>query len=259
MAVLETEDGTALDTDLSGFYDMMNAPEPAPDAPFGYTTDPKTGEQRPKLAKGRPKKSPTIAELREAKEETQASDDVKPADTAPAKNKRGKVKVEEPLPPYREGVIAKGVNKLYRRVGKIVKGFDPIIGEGIIDAATEEEDKVTVGEAWDELARTNPRIRRFLLKMLTGKGYAQLVWAHLPMFIAMWMSFQRRAQGTHPNQTDPKSLGDKFKAAAAEVIPELPGGNPLAGLKEEDMAQMMTLAQQMMPQMMQAMNTGSSP
>lgn len=259
MISFETDDGTELDADLAAFREALAKPQPASEAPFGYTTDPRTGEERPKRAKGRPRKSPSIAELREARDDSDAIQDVSPADTPPAKNRKGKIKVVEPPPPYKAGVIAHGMNKLYRRVGKIMNGFDPIIGAGIIDAATEEEDKVTVGEAWDELAKTNPRIRRFLMKMLTGKGYVQLVWAHLPMFLAMYMSVQMRMNGTHPNQTDPKSMGDKFRTAASQVIPELPGGNPLAGLKEEDMSQMMAMAQSMMPAFMSQMQQGASP
>jgi hypothetical protein len=88
-------------------------------------------------------------------------------------------------------VITKGVNKLYRKAGKIVRAMDADIGEAIIQAArnTSEEDGEddSVGAAWDELCKTNPRIRKFVMRCLGGGAWGQLLMAHAPIALAIMM------------------------------------------------------------------------
>ena len=64
-----------------------------------------------------------------------------------------------PIPQkYRaEGAIAKGVNQLYRKAGKLVRVMDPGIGQALIDITrAEDPEDVTVGDAWETLARSQP-------------------------------------------------------------------------------------------------------
>jgi hypothetical protein len=170
-----------------------------PEAPYGYTRDRGTGEMRPKKAPGRPKAPPGIDELR------QGSPDAPPAeppagDRPPDRGRRkGKGKspaTDEPVPQHRPGQITKGMNKLYRRAGKIARAMDADIGTAIIEAtentAEPDENGViteddSVGAAWEEVARTNPRIRRALLKMIAGGAWGQLFMAHGPIGLAIVM------------------------------------------------------------------------
>jgi hypothetical protein len=94
------------------------------------------------------------------------------------------------VPAYKAGVITLGVNKLYRRAGKIVRAMDDDIGTAIIESARNSADDGTddsVGAAWDELAKTNPRIRRFLIKIIAGGAWGSLVMAHAPIAMAIMM------------------------------------------------------------------------
>ena len=90
----------------------------------------------------------------------------------------------------RGGVLAAGINKLYRRAGKIIRAFDHDIGQAVIECTRAddlEEGELTVGEAWEALAKANPRIRRFLLKAIAGGAWTDLVMAHAPIGIALML------------------------------------------------------------------------
>jgi hypothetical protein len=179
-----------------GFAALMNKAAEVADtareqAPYGYTTDPETGDERPKRAAGRPRKPPSVEELKSA---TTVNEAIPDADRAPAVVKRSRSrkgadpKPEAPEVQYRPGVIAKGMNKLYSKAGKIARVMDPEIGQAFIDISRKEsDDDVTVGEAWEELAKANPRIRRFLMKLIAGGAVAQLFMAHAPVLMAVLM------------------------------------------------------------------------
>jgi hypothetical protein len=143
----------------------------------------------------------------------------------------------EEVPPFRAGPIAKGMNKLYRRVGKLVSMADPMIGQAFIEITRkDDDDDVTVGEAWEELARVNPRIRAALNKLLTGSGWGQLLMCHLPILLAVALRtglLERLNLGALSSLIVDDDTPDEF--------------NPFAGLTEEDMAEAAALAARMMP------------
>ena len=170
--------------------DVSDPLAPDDDAPFGYTVDRATGQRRPKKAAGRP---PARGE-EESQDDTRGRvpvERVKDREPgAPAVNGRRRRAAKEPedIPAFRAGPIAKGMNRLYLKGGKIVRGFDQEVGQALIDATKKESDEdVTVGEAWEELARLNPRIRAFLLKMISGGAWGQLFMAHAPILLAVVM------------------------------------------------------------------------
>jgi hypothetical protein len=165
-----------------------------PEAPYGWTVDPKTGERRPKKSAGRPRKPPSADELRDA-----GPPPPLPPDEAPGKPPRARGKPKDdtadpggpPMP--KGGMIAAGVNKLYRRAGKLIRAMDEDIGQAIIDCTrvdpdeAEDERELTVGEAWENLARVNPRIRKFILSAIAGGAWGDLVMAHAPIGLAIVM------------------------------------------------------------------------
>lgn len=235
--------------------------EPDADAPFGYTIDRATGQRRAKLLPGRPVgsknktpepaaatstlgNSPPLEDLK-----TAAVKDKQPEDRPPGKPKktrttrRGTEKTEPDIPPFRAGPIAKGMNKLYARAGKIVRVMDPAIGEAILSITRKEtDDDVTVGEAWEDLAKTNPRIRAFLLKMIAGGAWGQLFMAHAPIFLAVIM------------KDGIKKHIPFLKLIEAMLSPDEDGGpsdisQALGGLTTEDAEQVMAMAQGLMGQM----------
>lgn len=234
-----------------------------PEAPYGYKAD---GTPR-RSNGGRPRRSPSVDELKERRQPTPGADDDGSGteDQAPAfsvpedrppdssnrswKSKKQGKKTQEPLPPWSEGKIAKGMNKMYRRAGKIVRVWDAEIGQAIIEATKkEDEEDVTVGEAWEEVARTNPRIRRFLLKMIAGGAWGQLFMAHAPILLAIFLkdSVQRMipfgsliASMAEPDEDTPPGEGG------------LPGGMTAADVQEAS-----RLAQEQMAKMGMAVPPG---
>lgn len=228
---------------------------PSDGAPFGWMTDPATGERRPKKRPGRrPKaarppagKSPSMEELQALGALSEASEDTAPG--APPKGRGRRAPKPAPdLPPFRAGVIAKGMNGLYRRAGRIIRIWDPDIGSAVIACTqAEDDDDSTVGDAWENLAKTNPRIRAFLLKMLTGGAWTQLVMAHAPIFMAIAMKDGIRERIPFMGMAD-AFLTDDDETGAGGTVPS-GMAQMMGGIGPEDMAQMMAMAQGLMGQM----------
>jgi hypothetical protein len=135
------------------------------------------------------------------------------------------------------------MNKLYAKAGKIIKVMDPEIGNAILSVTRKEsDDDVTVGEAWEEIARTNPRIRMFLLKMIAGGAWTQLLMAHAPILLAVVMKDQVR-----------KHI--PFMRLVSALLEDDEDGTPsdiseaFGGLTPDDAEQMANFAQTMATQM----------
>lgn len=228
----------------------------APDdnAPFGYMDDPATGERRPKKTAGRQKKepgpdlapgaTPSIEDLK-AGQAASSGADTKPGDRAPGKAAK---KPKTIVPPYRAGIIAKGMNKRYRQIGKLVRPLDADIGQSFITMAqntAEPEDDGdeadnSVGACWDDLARTNPRVRKFCLTMIQGGVVGALVIAHTPLGVAIAMKFI----GANPG------LIGRFVMSMTEPEPDEDGASdgPF-GLNVEDLGQMAGMMEKLVPGM----------
>lgn len=176
-------------------------------------------------------------------------------DTAPGTPPKMKLSKEPaPVPAFRAGVIAKGMNRLYRRAGQICRLFDRDIGTAIIattrnrpkDDDDEDDEDLTVGEAWENLAKTNPRIRAFLWRFMEGGAWTGLFMAHLPILMAILMKDGIR------ERIPLLQLVETFLNDGDDDEDE-EGGFGLAGMmgdiNPQDMAQMMAMAQGMMGQM----------
>lgn len=177
---------TVIELDEPEVFDPL---APDDNAPYGYTVDRKTGERRPKKIAGRPKAEQEPAEPGDVRSlpPVERTKDREPG-TGIIKGKTRKVREPEDIPAFRAGPIAKGMNRLYLKTGKLVRAFDPEVGQAIIDSTKKEsEDDVTVGEAWEEIARVNPRVRKFLTKLISGGAWGQLFMAHAPIFLAVVM------------------------------------------------------------------------
>jgi hypothetical protein len=206
------------------------------DAPYGWTRDRQSGELRPKRSPGRPKTPPAADEVTAGPEVSRAADRPPgaPSRTLPWFTGRapGSSPAAEPVMP-KGGVIAAGVNKLYRRAGKILRVFDPEMGAAFIACTRrdtgDDADELTVGEAWENLCRTNPRVRRFVLKAIAGGAAGDLIMAHAPIGIAFMMKplvqklipFERLISSVaEPDDDTPDGEGD------------LPGGMTAADFGE---------------------------
>jgi hypothetical protein len=159
--------------------------------------------------------------------------------------------VAAPLPPFREGVIAKGMNKLYKRAGRLIRIWDPAIGSAVIATTVQhEDDDVTVGEAWENLAKSNPRIRALLLNLMKGGAYTDLFTAHLPILLAVMMRDGIREKLKFLPIAEAFLVDDDDTGAPSDLSQMMGGINPA------DMAQMMQMAQGMMGQVAADMPRG---
>ena len=203
------------------------------EAPYGWTRDKATGELRPKKRPGRPSMPPPAEKVAEGPPVSRA------ADRAPDGGKRGKPPIADTAMP-KGGVIAAGVNKLYRRAGKILRVFDAEIGEAFIACTRREDgddaDELTVGEAWENLCKTNPRVRRFVMRAIAGGAMGDLVMAHAPIGIAFAM--KPLVQRLIPFERLIASV-----AEPDEDTPEGEGGLP-GGMTEADFGDMQRLAEE---------------
>lgn len=142
----------------------------------------------PRKRPGRPKNPPGPDEVAAAPPVEREPD---PPPGAGNQGRRDRPAKDDSAPPMpRGGVLAAGINKLYRRAGKIIRAFDHDIGQAVIECTRAddlEEGELTVGEAWEQLAKANPRIRRFLMKAIAGGAWTDLVMAHAPIGIALML------------------------------------------------------------------------
>lgn len=237
-----------------------------PEAPYGWVTDPVTKELRPRK---RPGRRPAAARPPEGRppnlEELRASGPAREeqaADRAPGRStlRRGKrrnalqrvtnPKPVEELPPFRAGPLAKQINRLYRRAGRILKAMDRDLGIAVIECTKkEEEDDVTVGEAWEEICRTNPRIRAWWLKLTTTGAWGTLVEAHAPILLALLLkdSIRRRIPFGRLIEAFMEDRDEEGGGQGDDDDQEDGGaggglGRLLGDLTPEDMAQMQSMA-----------------
>lgn len=216
--------------------------DPPVEAPYGWVIDKNTGQRRPRLRPGRRRLSVAV-ENTDQPTDVQApisrDPDITPGTTAAHKPKPSK---EIDVPPFRAGPIAKGMNRLYTKTGKLLRTFDKPIGEAVIAAARKDsDDDTTVGEAWEEIAKTNPRVRAFLLRLISGGAWSSLLMAHAPIMLALLM------------RDGIRKYIPLMKIAEAVLVDDEPDGetqDPTGlGLNPGDLAQMMTFMQNSMGQM----------
>lgn len=231
--------------------------EPDENAPYGYMIDPDTGLRRAKIRAGRRRKAPAVPagtppptafDAKIKRDEDRAPGAGRDRARKKATKSRGGDKPEQPAaPPFRAGPIATGMNKLYARAGKIMRVWDNDIGQALISITRKEsDDDTTVGEAWEEIARTNPRIRAFLLRMLEGSAWSSLFMAHAPVFLAVLMKENIRRH--LPFNRLFSAFLDPDEEGPSEV------SENLGGIQAQDMMQMMQAAQSMMGPMFDAMH-----
>ena len=163
-------------------------------APYGWTRDRKTGTLRAKKRPGRPSVPPSAEELAAALAAAVPAEPVpdRPPAAPAARRIRINLPGSEPQAPAmpRGGIIAAGVDKLYRRAGKLLRALDHDIGQALIECTRQDlldEGELTVGQAWEQLAKTNPRIRAFLMRAIAGGAWGDLIMAHAPIGIAIVM------------------------------------------------------------------------
>jgi hypothetical protein len=223
---------------------------PEPGAPYGMMWDKDLGAMRPRKkppGPGFPRRKPAPATVKAVKPEDAPGPDEDVAPGArrepPGKRRSHHKQDVKPVGMPPPGRITKGVNKLYRRAGKMVRAVDDGIGDAFILAATNTADPGdgddSVGAAWEEVARTNPRVRAALVRLLAGGAYGALLEAHLPIVAAIVIKERIRKHIPF----------GKLLASMAEPDEDTPpgqGGLPF-GMTMDDMAQAAQVFAQNMP------------
>lgn len=250
------QDALFSDSPFEALEQVELNPEPdlSPDenAPYGYMIDQSTGQRRAKKRPGRQRKTPVApvggTSPVDFTEKIERGDD-QPPGTNRDRSKKSKKTPKEPapVPPFRAGPIASGMNKLYARIGKVVKVWDADIGNALIIVTRKEsDDDTTVGEAWEEIARTNPRIRAFLLRMMEGSAWSSLFMAHAPIFLAILMKDSIRSR--LPFNRLFSAFLDTDDDGPSEV------SEALGGIQTPDLNEMMAFAMNNFGDMMAGMN-----
>lgn len=87
----------------------------------------------------------------------------------------------KPTVPYKEGMFVDPLVKIYGAFAIGLFPFDKLCAETIAENAEE------MATAWDEWAKTSPKIRRMLAPLLNAGGFAKVVAAHTPIATAIAM------------------------------------------------------------------------
>ena len=127
--------------------------------------------------------------------ESVSPEDAPPVFEAPAKPKwweskkrkaktieeRKAAKKAKPVPPAPRGGLRKPLEDMYTGMGMMLMPFDASCGKVIIDAAPR------CAETLDELAKTNPAVRRILISLVTTSALGAVIMAHAPILMAIAM------------------------------------------------------------------------
>lgn len=84
-------------------------------------------------------------------------------------------------PPAPRGGLRKPLEDMYTGLGMMFMPFDPSCGKVIIEAAPR------CAETLDELAKTNPAVRRILISLVTTSALGAVIMAHAPILMAIAM------------------------------------------------------------------------
>lgn len=142
-------------------------PEPSDDVPFDFSaltaeaTDPITGEFEPPSIKG---SKPRWWERGPKRDKS----------SAPKRERKSRA-----VPAMPRGGLKSALARMYVAIGMSVFPFDPHCGRTIIDSADQ------CAEALEELAKTNPEVRRILISLVTASAWGAVITAHAPIVMAI--------------------------------------------------------------------------
>jgi hypothetical protein len=177
-----------------------------PDVPIKNASD------HPRFANGDsgpseppPKKIDTEA----AKERVSASRNAtKVSDKAPTARGRKTAERTPPAPiQYSRGMFKAPITALYAQGGNLLQYVSYPIGVAAVQQAE------VCGAAWDEVAATNPTVRRWLNGMTKTGSWGKLFAAHIPIFMATMMVF------------GPESFRERMGATVADSMQQMAQSN----------------------------------
>jgi hypothetical protein len=93
------------------------------------------------------------------------------------------VRDEEAPPEYRAGILVKPLTDLYVAVGTMLLPITTPVGTAFVQNAG------PCAESLDELARTNPAVRKVLMSLLTTGAWGKVIAAHFPILLAIGVTY----------------------------------------------------------------------
>jgi hypothetical protein len=117
-------------------------------------------------------------------------------------------KAPGPLPPWREGAIAKWCTDIYTLAGNFIITFDPVCGNAVLQIAE------TVGFTYEKMAKQNNSWRRFFGWAMQSSTMGELIFAHSTLLIAIT---------THhgPFRRATEDMAEKFAKEFGTVVDEM--------------------------------------
>jgi hypothetical protein len=95
------------------------------------------------------------------------------------KPREKKAKVRKPTPPMPRKGLAGPLTNMYTGLGMTVAMVDKHCGMAIVESAED------CAQGWEDLAKTNPKVRRALLMLLETSDVTKIVIAHAPIMAAV--------------------------------------------------------------------------
>lgn len=95
------------------------------------------------------------------------------------KPKEKKAKVRKPTPPMPRKGLAGPLTNMYTGLGMTLAMVDKQCGMAVVESAED------CAQAWEDLAKTNPKVRRALLMLLETSDVTKIVIAHAPIMAAV--------------------------------------------------------------------------
>ena len=92
-----------------------------------------------------------------------------------------KPRAVKPMPKAPQGGLRRPLEDMYTGLGMMMMPFDAHCGKIVIDAAPR------CAETLDELAKTNPAVRRILISLVTTSALGAVIMAHAPILMAIAM------------------------------------------------------------------------
>jgi hypothetical protein len=108
----------------------------------------------------------------------------------------------------RQSKISRELENLYTTVGTMVYMVQPRVGHTIVTEANK------CAESLDELARTNPRVRRALESVLTTSAWSGVIVAHMPILMVLAYeyvpAFKQIQAEAPPEPSEPSQNGQQY-------------------------------------------------
>jgi hypothetical protein len=114
----------------------------------------------------------------------------RPDPGTPATPDRRIVPDDEAAPVYRAGILVKPLTDLYVAAGTMLLPISPAVGTAFVQNAQ------PCAESLDELARTNPAVRRVLMSLLTTGAWGKVIAAHFPIILAIGVTYSPQVRAS---------------------------------------------------------------